>query len=92
MATLSERAIKGEKIDENFTAYGKDLASNAFYFSESTKARTLLEAMTQSAKQYSKAELPEALRKKEEDILNQLSAIENIWEDTYKKEKRHLRN
>ena len=39
--------------------------------------------MTQSVKQYSKAELPEALRKKEEDILNQLSVIDNIWEDAY---------
>jgi len=85
ISALSEGAIKGEKIEEEFRAYGNDLASNAFYFSESTKARTLLEAMTQSARQYSKTELPEALRKKEEDILNQLSAIENIWEETYKK-------
>lgn len=85
VAVLSERAIKGEKIDENFIAYGKDLASSAFYFAEATKARTLLESMAKSARKYNKTELPIELRKKEENILHQLSAIENIWEDTYKK-------
>lgn len=85
VAALSERTINGEKIDENFAAYGKDLASSAFYFAEATKARTLLESMAESARKYNKTELPSELRKKEENIFNQLSAIENIWEDTYKK-------
>lgn len=85
VATLSERAIKDEKTDDNLAPYGKDLASNAFYFAEATKARTLLESMAESARKYNKTELPVELRKKEENILNQLSAIENIWEDTYKK-------
>ncbi|MBU0568422.1 hypothetical protein KKC52_10335 [bacterium] len=39
VATLSERAIKGEEQDERFGPYGRDLACAAFYFSESTKAR-----------------------------------------------------
>ncbi|MEW6215749.1 MAG: tetratricopeptide repeat protein, partial [Nitrospirota bacterium] len=83
--TLSERAIKGEKIDDEFILYGKDLVSNAFYFSEATKARALLEAMAESAKRYARTELPSEIREKEEDILNQLSAIENRWDETYKK-------
>lgn len=41
--------------------------------------------MAESARKYNKTELPSELRKKEENIFNQLSAIENIWEDTYKK-------
>mgnify|MGYP001611893589 FL=1 len=85
MSALSERAIKGERIDNEFTAYGKDLASSAFYFAESTKARTLLEAMAESAKRYISAGLPPEITKKEEEILNQLSAIENQWNETYKK-------
>lgn len=85
VATLSERTIRGEKTDEKFTSYGKDLASNAFYFAEATKARTFLEAMANSAKGYSRRELPLKIRKEEGDILNQLSAIENQWEETYLK-------
>lgn len=85
VATLSERAIRGEKQDAEFASYGKDLASNAFYFSESTKARTLLEGMAESARKYEKPEIPTEIKQKEEDILNQLSAIENQWEETYKK-------
>ncbi|OIP89248.1 MAG: hypothetical protein AUK24_06530 [Syntrophaceae bacterium CG2_30_49_12] len=84
-ATLSERTIRGEKTDEKFISYGKDLASNAFYFAEATKARTFLEAMANSAKGYSGRELPLKIRKEEGDILNQLSAIENRWEETYLK-------
>ena len=85
VTTLSERTIRGEKTDEKFTSYGKDLASNAFYFAEATKARTFLEAMANSAKGYSRRELPLKIRKEEGDILNQLSAIENQWEETYLK-------
>lgn len=81
---LAERALKGETQDADFLFYGKDIASSAFYFSESTKARTLLEAMTESAKKYITQELPLELREKEQDILNQLSAIEKNWDSVYK--------
>lgn len=47
--------------------------------------RTLLEQMAQSAKKIQKAEIPDDLKQKEESLLNQLSAIENQWEDAYKK-------
>ena len=93
VATLSERTIRGEKTDEKFISYGKDLASNAFYFAEATKARTFLEAMANSAKGYSHRELPLKIRKEEGDILNQLSAIENQWEETYIcKEETYIKN
>ncbi|HBR21298.1 MAG TPA: hypothetical protein DD713_01815 [Nitrospiraceae bacterium] len=85
VATLSERAIKGEETDDNLALYGKDLASNAFYFAEATKARTLLEAISKSSNRANKIELPQDLKLKEENILDELSAIESQWEDTYKK-------
>ena len=85
VATLSERVMRGEPTDKKFTSYGRDLAANAFYFAEATKARTFLEAMANSARGYSRRELPLKIRKEEGDILNQLSAIENQWEETYSK-------
>ncbi len=85
VATLADRSLNGEKIDKEFTPYGVDLPSSAFYFSEATKARTLLEHMAESGRRYARTELPEDMRKKEDDLLNQLSAIDKIWEDTYKK-------
>ncbi|MBA4349027.1 MAG: hypothetical protein C0415_03440 [Thermodesulfovibrio sp.] len=85
VAALSERAINGENIDKEFAPYGKNIASSSFYFSEYTKARTLLEAMAESARKSQKTEIPEELRENEQSLLNQLSAIENQWEDTYKK-------
>ncbi|MBI4378670.1 MAG: CHAT domain-containing protein [Nitrospinae bacterium] len=78
--TFGDRFNKGD-----FSSYGKDLSSAAFYFAESTKGRTLLEAMAESAKVHTTAEIPSELKKEEEDLLNQLSAIENRWEDTFKK-------
>jgi CHAT domain-containing protein len=85
VASLSERSISGETIDKEFANYGKDIPSNAFYFSESTKARTLLESIAESARKYNEQELPLSLKTKEQDILNQLSAIEEHWEETYKR-------
>ncbi|MDD5195797.1 MAG: CHAT domain-containing protein [Candidatus Omnitrophica bacterium] len=84
ISVLAERALKGETQDADFIFYGRDIASSAFYFSESTKARTLLEAMAESAKKYITQELPPELRRKEQDIINQLSAIEKNWDSVYK--------
>ncbi len=86
-AALAERSFNGGKMDSQFGAFGKDFASAAFYFAESTKARALIEAMAESVKKYETLELPPKLRKQEQDILSQLSAIENTWEDAYKKGK-----
>jgi CHAT domain-containing protein/Tfp pilus assembly protein PilF len=85
VSTLSERAIMGEKVDKEFSPYGKDISSNAFYFSEAMKARTLIEAMAESARKSEKAEIPEEFREKEQSILSQLSAIDSQWDDAYKR-------
>ena len=76
MASLSERAIKGERKDSRFSPYGKDLASAAFYFSESTKARVLLEEIVRAEKGKQRAEIPEKMREKLQDCLDQLSEID----------------
>jgi len=87
ISALSEREINKSIFtkEESIFLYGKDLPSSAFYFSELTKARTLLEAIAESAKRYIGSELPPEIRREEEDILNQLSSIENQWDETYKK-------
>jgi hypothetical protein len=82
--TLSRRAVLGERTDREFAAYGKDIPSNVFYFSELMKARTLLEGLAESARRYTEPELPLDLKEKESDLLNQLQALENKWEETYK--------
>ena len=91
VSTLSERVIKGEKEDSRFNSYGKNLASAAFYFSESTKARTLLEAMSESERIKQTVAIPEDLRKKEESLFNQISAIDSKWEDIYEKGGEYLK-
>jgi CHAT domain-containing protein len=80
VSVLVERILKGENQHHLFAAYGKDLTCAAFYFSEATKARILLEAMAESVKKLETVELPPELRLKEENILGQLAAVENIWE------------
>lgn len=86
VSVLAEESLIGRVISNaQLMKYGKDLASSAFYFSESTKARSLLEAMAEAARKSQKTALPEGLRKKEEDLLNQLSPIESLWEAEYKK-------
>ncbi|MBI4824663.1 MAG: tetratricopeptide repeat protein [Nitrospirae bacterium] len=85
LATLSERALSGEKNDKIFSPYGKDLESIAFYFSESVKARVLLEAMAQSAREAGHIELPQQLWEKEQSLIQQISAIDSQWTAEYKK-------
>ena len=82
---LEKGDIGGFSIDKEFAPYGKDITSAAFYFAESTKGRTLLEAMAESAKKSQRVELPEEIREKEQSILNQLSAIDSQWDDAYKR-------
>ncbi|MBW2569657.1 MAG: CHAT domain-containing protein [Deltaproteobacteria bacterium] len=85
VAVLSEMALNGEKMDDSFRTYGKDTASAAFYFSEMTKARTLLEAMAASAKKSQSVKIPQYLKEKEQSLLNQLASTDRQWEDAYKK-------
>lgn len=85
VATLSERALKGDDKDSQFLPYGRDLASSAFYFAESTKARRLLEEIAESSSQNDSTNLPDNLRQQEANILNQLLGVQEHWEEVYKK-------
>jgi hypothetical protein len=58
VGTLVDRAIPGDQ-DRHFAAYGTNLASAAFYFSEATKARTILEKIIESGKMTGR--IPEGL-------------------------------
>jgi len=85
VSVLSERALRGEAIEEEFKPYGRDLASAAFHFSELTKARALLEAMAAGAKRYDEPEVSPELRKREASLLERLAEAEGSWEAAFKK-------
>lgn len=87
VAALSERVLKGEGHDDAFEGYGKGLHSAAFYFSESTKARTLIEGIVNSSVRYESPGIPEDLRMQEQDLQSQLARLNETKEDTYKKGK-----
>ncbi len=53
-----------------------------FYFAEATKARSLLEAMAESAAKRTLEEVPVDLKQKEKSLLDQLSARDGQWERT----------
>lgn len=84
-AVLAEMAVRGERADEVFRVYGKDAASSGFYFSEMTKARTLLEAMSGSARKYDAPEIPSGIKNRESRILKELSDIKDGWENAFAK-------
>lgn len=85
VTALFERAFKGDKNDAAFEKYGKDLSSSAFYFSESTKARTLIEEIAVSARKYQSAELPTQIREKEQMLTAQVAKLDDKKEEAYKK-------
>ena len=84
-AVLSEMALRGERQDDGFKPYGRDLASSVFYFAELTKARALLETMAGSARKYDEPEIPSDIRNKESSIIKELLSIEDGWEAAYSK-------
>ena len=55
-------ALRGERQDDGFKPYGRDLASSVFYFAELTKARALLETMAGSARKYDEPEIPSEIK------------------------------
>jgi CHAT domain-containing protein/Tfp pilus assembly protein PilF len=76
ISVLSEMAERG---------IGSNPASSAFYFSELTKARTLLEAMAGAQKKIESVDISEELKEKENRILQELSHIDSRWEEALKK-------
>jgi len=83
VVVLSEMALRGERQDDLFQSYGRDPASNAFYFTELAKARTLLELMAGAVKKYDDPAIPSEIKSREAEILQKLSAIEDQWENAY---------
>jgi CHAT domain-containing protein/Tfp pilus assembly protein PilF len=73
---LAERALRQDIHDAEFRKYGKDLASSAFYFSESIKARTLLESIAEAQRNKKTLKLEADLKAKEQRLLDELSAID----------------
>jgi tetratricopeptide (TPR) repeat protein len=84
VATLAERALRGERVDPTFAAYGQSMAAYAWYFAEATKARVLLETMATAARHTANVALPPALRAEEETLHAQLAALQEHWDEAYK--------
>jgi CHAT domain-containing protein/Tfp pilus assembly protein PilF len=85
VSDLCEMSQKGSPIPHELKPYGSNSASAAFYFSELTKARTLLEAMAESAKMRQGAEIPGYLKNREDDLLAQLAYLDGRWEKNLKR-------
>jgi CHAT domain-containing protein/tetratricopeptide (TPR) repeat protein len=85
VSVLAEEALRGDAMDSEFKPYGRDLASAAFYFSELTKARALLEAMAKAAKRYDDPQVSADLRGREASLLRQLDEAEGSREAAFKK-------
>jgi CHAT domain-containing protein/Tfp pilus assembly protein PilF len=86
VSALCERVLNGEKEDKNLKQVANNLSSAAFYFSESTKARVLLEAMAKAKRIDQRFGVSQELKIKEESLISQLSAINSQWEKAYKSE------
>ena len=85
VATLAERALRGELADPAFAPYGQSMAAYAFYFAEAAKARVLLETMAESAKQTEGVNLPPEIRVEEENLRDQLVALDDQWAKAYQR-------
>lgn len=89
---LYEISERGYSLPYNLRQYGKSPASAAFYFSELTKARTLLEAMTQAQRQKDSSEIPPDLKARESQLTLELSMIERKWEEALKMGESAIKN
>lgn len=76
ISLLSQRYLSGERGDEHLLKYGPDIASGAFYFSESIKARALLDTIAAGARNRVSASIPPVLKTKEQKLLAQLDAAQ----------------
>ncbi len=72
---LAEMAQKGGPVPGNLKTYGPDAAAIAFYFAESIKARSLLEAVAAGAER-GNSELPPDLAAKEKSIQERIQTLE----------------
>ena len=72
---LAEMAQKGEPAPAGLQTYGPDPGAAAFYFAESIKARSLLEALAAGAARV-KPQLPPDLAAKEKSLQERLQTLE----------------
>jgi CHAT domain-containing protein/Tfp pilus assembly protein PilF len=72
---LAEMARKGEPLPANLQTYGPDPGAAAFYFAESIKARSLLEAMAAGAAKGGSPLAPD-LAAKERSLRERLESLE----------------
>jgi len=91
MAEMAERGISlnlGKRIIFKYltyVTYEQNPLSVAFYFSELTKARSLLEVIAGAKKGIEYTEIPQELKEEENRILQELSYLDSRWEDALKK-------
>ncbi len=85
VSVLSMMSERGYQLPDEFRTYGSNPASVAFYFSELTKARTLLETMAGAARKVQTADIPPDLKTREEELLRELSYIDSRWDEALKK-------
>lgn len=85
ISALMEAEQKNLALPVEFKKFGNTLSSSAFYFSELTKARTLLEAMAGAKRKTEYAEIPRDLKEKENALLQELSYLDSRWEEALKK-------
>lgn len=90
VATLAERALRGDANDTTLAPYGQSMAAAALYFAEATKARVLLETMAAAARQTTKVALPLDIREEEANLQAQLFAIQDQWSEAYKRGEKAL--
>jgi len=82
VALLVDMAQKGETIPPAQAAQGAEPGAAAFYFAESIKARSLLEAMAAGAAR-SSTEIPADLASKEKSLRERQEALEAQREEAY---------
>lgn len=80
---LAEMGQKGEPLPAAFRPYGQDAGAAAFYFAESVKARSLLEAMAAKARTGLSKDIPADLATKEQKLQEKWQALQGRWEEVY---------
>jgi len=83
IGVLAEMAQKRQPLPPAFAAYGADLASAAFYFAESIKARSLLEAIAAKAGAGPGEELPAELASRERKLKDESAALDAKRQEIY---------
>ena len=76
VVVLIQMAFQSKDLPKELKQYGPDPGAAAFYFAESTKARSLLEAMTQEGLRHFDPQIPPDLAKREQDLRDRLGALE----------------